>query len=61
MISCSFFFFINEKKLNTPLIRLQGPFLQAMAYKQYNNLVASGIPPENIIVISPDSAAYYPR
>ncbi|KAK7598237.1 hypothetical protein V9T40_006472 [Parthenolecanium corni] len=33
---------------------------KAMAYKQYNNLVASGIPPENIIVISPDSAAYYP-
>lgn len=35
--------------------------LQAMAYKQYNDLVKNGYDPENIIVISPDSAAYHSR
>lgn len=34
---------------------------EAMAYKQYNDLVKNGYDPENIIVISPDTAAFNRR
>lgn len=34
---------------------------EAMAYKHYNDMVRNGVDPENIIVISPDTAAYHPN